>query len=177
MLDGDCSNQNKMYFNSMYWLAVLHPGNLWNTISTLRLFKITIHGFIASAFQKTITIQELSSCWDGRPFGHNRHGPKSGGLLCPFPWGRELGPHLTQCRLGQALPPHEVASWSIQQFHHNRHGLKIGGAAVPLFWGGAVCPFNTVWVVGKMQNCGIWNADIHDRIIHQAKLRQTVHQC
>ena len=26
--------------------------------------------------------QELSSCWDGRPFGHNRHGPKSGeGLL------------------------------------------------------------------------------------------------
>jgi len=26
--------------------------------------------------------QELSSCWDGRPFGHNRHGPKScDGLL------------------------------------------------------------------------------------------------
>jgi len=20
--------------------------------------------------------QELSSCWDGRPFDHNRHGPK-----------------------------------------------------------------------------------------------------
>jgi len=20
--------------------------------------------------------------------GHNRHGPKSEGLLCPFPWGR-----------------------------------------------------------------------------------------
>jgi len=36
--------------------------------------------------------QELSSCWDGRPFGHNRHEPKSGGLLCAFPW-RELGPH------------------------------------------------------------------------------------
>ena len=33
--------------------------------------------------------QELSSCWDGRPFGHNRHGPKSGkGQL----WGT-LGPH------------------------------------------------------------------------------------
>jgi len=33
--------------------------------------------------------QELSSCWNGRPFGHNRHGPKSGeGLL----WG-PLGPH------------------------------------------------------------------------------------
>jgi len=23
--------------------------------------------------------QELSSCWDGRPFGHNKHGPKTGG--------------------------------------------------------------------------------------------------
>jgi len=28
--------------------------------------------------------QEVSSCWDGRPFGHNRHGPKSEGLLYPF---------------------------------------------------------------------------------------------
>ena len=32
-------------------------------------------------------VQELSSCIYGRPFGHNKHGPKSGGLLCPFPWG------------------------------------------------------------------------------------------
>ena len=23
--------------------------------------------------------QDLSSCWNGQPFGHNRHGPKSGG--------------------------------------------------------------------------------------------------
>jgi len=28
--------------------------------------------------------QQLSSSWDGRPFGHNRHGPKSRGLPCPF---------------------------------------------------------------------------------------------
>jgi len=27
-------------------------------------------------------IQELSSCWDGRPFGHNRHGPKVGRGCC-----------------------------------------------------------------------------------------------
>ena len=33
-----------------------------------------------------------------QPFGHNRYGPKIGGL-CPFREG-ELGPHLTQC--GQA---------------------------------------------------------------------------
>jgi len=49
--------------------------------------------------------QELSSYWDGRPFGHNRHGSKNGELLCPFPWG-QLGPHLTQCRLGLGLPPY-----------------------------------------------------------------------
>jgi len=39
--------------------------------------------------------QELSSCWDGRPFSHNRHGPKSGGAAVPLSVG-ELGPHLTQ---------------------------------------------------------------------------------
>jgi len=92
--------------------------------------------------------QVLSTSWDGRPFGHNRHGPKIEGL-CPFLgelgphlelnvawakayfrikwhfdpsrrlatidlgrqlgavppfWERELGPHLTQRRLGQGLP-------------------------------------------------------------------------
>jgi len=31
-------------------------------------------------------LQELSSFWDGRPFGHNRHGPNSGGCCAPF-WG------------------------------------------------------------------------------------------
>ena len=35
-----------------------------------------------------VLLQEHSSCWDGRPFGHNGHGPKSGGgLLFAFPWG------------------------------------------------------------------------------------------
>ena len=28
---------------------------------------------------------ELSSCWDGRPFGHNSHGLKSGGGCCTYP--------------------------------------------------------------------------------------------
>jgi len=43
-------------------------------------------------------------------------------------WG-ELGHHLTQCGLGQGLPPYQVASWSIQPFGHNRHGPKIGGCS------------------------------------------------
>ena len=44
--------------------------------------------------------QEFSSCRDGRLFGHNRHGPKSGGCCAPFFQEGELGPHLTQCGLG-----------------------------------------------------------------------------
>ena len=45
------------------------------------------------------------------------------GLLCPFPC-EELGPHLTQCRLGRGLPPYQVASWSIQPFGHNTPTLQ-----------------------------------------------------
>jgi len=56
-------------------------------------------------------------CLDGRPFGHNRHGQKSGGCCAPFcEW---TGSNLTQCRLDQGLPLYEVASWSIQPFGHN----------------------------------------------------------
>jgi len=39
--------------------------------------------------------QDLSSCWDGRPFVHNRHGSKSGGLLCLFRGGRAGSPSNT----------------------------------------------------------------------------------
>jgi len=68
--------------------------------------------------------------------GHNRHGPKRGGLLCPF--RGELCPRLTQCGLGQGLLPYQVASSSIQPFGHKRHGPKTG--AVPLLGGAATTP-------------------------------------
>jgi len=35
------------------------------------------------------TQQELSSCWDGRPFGRHRHRPKIGGCWCSFMRGWE----------------------------------------------------------------------------------------
>jgi len=42
--------------------------------------------------------QELNSCWDGRPFGHNRYGPKvEVGLLYPFPFGDTGSPSNTMC--------------------------------------------------------------------------------
>ena len=58
--------------------------------------------------------QQLSSCWDGRSFDHNRRGPRSGGGCCAPFRGGEPGPHLTQCGLGRGLPPRQVAFWSIQ---------------------------------------------------------------
>jgi len=107
---------------------------------------------------KRNVLQALNSSWDGRPFGHNRHGPKVGGCT-PLEEG-ELGPHLTQCRMGRGLPPYQVASWSIKPFGHMRHGPRIirtqtkrpapvnfenVGAAVPLSVGRAGCPSNTMW--------------------------------
>jgi len=86
--------------------------------------------------------QELSSSWDGRPFSHNRRGPKTGRLLCPFPWV-ELYPCLTQCRLSWGLPPYQVTSWCIQPFGHNRNRPKIGGCAP--FLGGSWVPISPMW--------------------------------
>jgi len=71
--------------------------------------------------------------------GHNTHGPKRGGLLCPV--RAELGPRLIQCGLGRDLLPYQVVCSSIHPFGHNRHEPKTGGA-VPLF-GGAATPSNT----------------------------------
>jgi len=69
------------------------------------------------------------------PFGHNRHGPKSGGgLLCPFGEG-ELSPHLTQCDLSWDLSPYQVASWSIQPFGRNGHGPKSCRLLYTPLWG------------------------------------------
>ena len=51
--------------------------------------------------------------------GHNRHGPKGGGVLCPFRGA--LGTGLIQCGL-RGLLPYQVASLSIQPFGHNSVG-------------------------------------------------------
>ena len=62
--------------------------------------------------------------WSIQPFGHNRHGPKIGGLSPILEEG--VGHHPTQSGLGWGLPPYQVASWSIQPFCYNRHGSKTG---------------------------------------------------
>jgi len=55
----------------------------------------------------------------------------------------ELGPHLTQCRLGRGLPLCQVASWSVQPFGHNTWAEKCGGCCAPIL-GRAGFPSNTM---------------------------------
>ena len=71
-----------------------------------------------------------------QPFGHSRHGPKTGGCAL---LGKELGSHLTQRRVGRGLPPYQITSQSIQPFGHNGHGPKIRGMC-PFGEGGAGSP-------------------------------------
>jgi len=54
-------------------------------------------------------------------------------LLCPFPWGSLMRPHLTQCGLGRSRPSSVPSgiSWSIQPFGHNKHGPKSWGLLRP----------------------------------------------
>jgi len=44
----------------------------------------------------------------------------------------ELGPHLTQCRLGQGRFPYQVVYSCIQPFGHNRHWPKAEDCCAPL---------------------------------------------
>jgi len=89
----------------------------------------------AAECNKSTAVAVMGDC------GHNRHGPKRGGALCPL--RGELGPRLMQCGLGRRLHPYQVASSSIQPYGHNRHKPKTWGCAS--FMGeGAATPSNTM---------------------------------
>jgi len=62
--------------------------------------------------------QVLSSSWDGRPFGHNRHMPKIGGCV---PSGGAGSPSTTMRPRPRAYlhAKFHFSSWSIQPFGHN----------------------------------------------------------
>jgi len=58
-------------------------------------------------------LQELSSCWDGRRFGHNSHGPESRAAV-PICIGGGAGFLSNTMWPGpRPIPPYRVASWSI----------------------------------------------------------------
>jgi len=62
--------------------------------------------------------EKLSSCWEGQPFGQNRHWPKIG-WSCRAPFcGRSWVPSNTIWP-GPRPTRYQVAYWSIQPFGHN----------------------------------------------------------
>jgi len=75
--------------------------------------------------------QVLSSSWDGRPFGHNRHGPKIGGAV-PLWVGAAFPSNTTSPGLRPTSVPSGIliypAVWPQQTWAENCE------AAVPL-WG------------------------------------------
>jgi len=83
---------------------------------------------LAVSSQQLNTIQQvLSTSWDGRPFGHNRHGPKIGGL-CPFweggagsPSNMWAGLRPTSLPSGILIHPAVLATTDM--------GRKLGGCA------------------------------------------------
>ena len=86
--------------------------------------------------------QVLSSSRDGRPFGHNRHGPKTGGQ-CPF-GGRSWVPTYHNVARAEAYvstkwrldPPSRLATTNM--------GRKLGRLR-PFGGGVAGSPSNTMW--------------------------------
>jgi len=57
---------------------------------------------------KSSAVAEMGDCLATKDMGQ-KVGMAAVTVLCPFSWG-ELGPHLTQCRLGQGPPLYQVAS-------------------------------------------------------------------
>jgi len=103
-----------------------------NFVRVVRLRLIHITGF--SVLRRSSVFQLFS----------NRHGPKLGRWLCPFSRGRELGNHLTQCRLGRSIPSIPVPS-----------AILIHAAVWPQYMGrsGACAPFGGA-IVPHVTQCG-----------------------
>jgi len=79
--------------------------------------------------------------WSLQPFGHNRHGPKTGSSA--HFWGGELDPHLTQCRFGRGLP----TKWHLDPSSHlatTDMGQKLRG----------LCPFGEGELGPHLTHCG-----------------------
>ena len=57
--------------------------------------------------------------------GHSRHGPKRGGVLCPFLGALGVGTRLIQCGWRRCLLPYQVASSSNRPFVHNSVGCHF----------------------------------------------------
>jgi len=85
------------------------------------------------------------------------------------PLSGQLGPHLTQCRLGRGLPSYQVASWSVEPFGTTDVGENWGGLCT-YFLVGELGPHLTQCGLGRGAYLHIkWHLDPSNRFatVHQ----------
>ena len=110
------------------------PITEWSLPSSPPLIGMSVAVTSQQSYSRIRTNQgkpELSSCWDGWLFGHDRHGQKSGGLLCLFPWEGAASPSNTMWRELRPIPQYQMESWSIQPFGHNTPTLQTDRTTIP----------------------------------------------
>jgi len=72
---------------------------------------VTLYSFLGDRLYNSSAVAEMSDR------GHNSHGPKRGGVLCPFRGALHMGNRLIQCGL-----PRTKWQWRLQPFGHNSVG-------------------------------------------------------
>jgi len=125
--------------------------------------------------------QVLSSSWDGRPSGHNRHRPKLGAVPPIFFRGGEgAESHVTQCGLGRGL--YLRTKWHLEassRLATTNMGRKVGAV-----------PFNGMWLglrptsllSGILIHAAIWTQHMGQKFrgrapLGEGELRPHLTQC
>jgi len=86
------------YFDHLFMLQIEYRG-----LSVCRSVPYVCH--TSEPCNKSSAVAEMGDCLAIVDMGR-----KLEGCMCPLFGSGELGPHLTQCRLGRNLPPYSVAS-------------------------------------------------------------------
>jgi len=87
----------------LYKNCSLYSVELFKHIGKIRLI-------LSWTVARTWYIEQVSGCWEGRPFRHNRHGPKVWGCCTPF------GGSSSSSSSSQGF-----LKWPKQQRHHEDH--------------------------------------------------------
>jgi len=152
-----CNKQIWLLHNFSHFTTLLHKQNRPTQLVHCSKFQyflsfwaitLNMHLICNRAHKKSSAVAEMGDR------GHNRHGPKRGGLLCPFrgswdpAWAevyfstkRRLHPssHLATIGMDQKLGGVGVPFF----WEWNRNGPKIGERAPPPLWGGGLGPHLT----------------------------------
>ena len=132
-------------------------------------FDICLHKPILIISGRCVAEDVTNKCSAVAEMGDHLATVDMGRKLGAVPLLGELGPHLTQCGLGQGLHPYQVTSWSIQPFGHNRHGPKSGG--VPLLGGGELGPHLTQCRLSPPYQVASWSIQLFGHNRHGPKIR------